>query len=159
MFTLMLIFPLVQAEQPRSAIMREPYSISGTVYYENGKTVSDATVIVTRLRTGETNLKNADGTTKDNYFPSEIQVTTNSQGHYYYDLSNMAQFNDDDRFKVKATKRDESGDETVKIDTDTTPGYKNADIVIKAQPVLDICFISLLFLIIFIICAVYKSIR
>lgn len=109
-----------------------PYIIYGTVEDGDGTNISGATVTIERLETGETNLENADGTPKTlTSTHPRVDLITNSDGNFLYELSAMTDFQDEDQFKITAQKGDMSGSETVEIDTDTPPGV---EVIVQLHP-------------------------
>ena len=128
---ILLILMLAVSAYANAGVGQDPYYVSGTVKDADGVAVSGATITIERVETGETNLKNADGTAKTSATdPPRVDVTTNANGTYLFELLNMASFDDGDEFKITATKGSDTGSITITIDTDTPPGYDDADITV-----------------------------
>lgn len=153
-FLLLGISTMAQGE----TVTRVPYTLSGTVRDENGKTVEDAEITITNLETGETNLKTDSGVYKTtDSFPVRETIKSNSDGNYLFELSNLNRFNNGDRLRIDAKKGDKSGTKTLTLNTDNSPNH-NANIVISPSNLLGMCLILIILLIILSIVFVYKRI-
>lgn len=152
LIVLLSIASLAQALEPSV-----PYHICGTVT-DDGKNVTGAVITIERIETGETNLKNSDRTDKSfTSTPPRFDITTNEEGHYFIQLSYLEAFEDNDVFKITATKNDNSGSIRITIDTDNPPGIEDANIEIEKS--FDFSLLLIIILLIIIIAVIFGLIK